>query len=261
MTPATIQWLALSAAFWVALACYRRRDTADTGRFAVGLVLGALSAHVGWALLHVDRVVAEPRAWFWPAGWSVLFVPLGLLAATPWHRGRERRERFLRASGASLPLALATARLGCLAVGCCHGLPIDRPFDVGLGDDAVARHPTALYDIAGLVLLHGVARWVPPPRVAPVVLGGFGLLRLAIEPWRAEPPLGPPIVPSGWIAALWVAAALAWWAVASWRRPSITGGEPTAAPRWSRHASARGAPRTVAPGTARIRPGRRQRVS
>lgn len=253
--------MALSAAFWVALALYRRRDTGDTARLAVGLVLGALCAHVGWALLHVDRVAAEPRAWFWPSGWSVLFVPFGLLVATPWHRGRARRERFLRSSAAGLPLALATARLGCLAVGCCHGLPTDSAFGFRVGGDVVTRHPTALYDIAGLLLLHGVARWVPPPRVAPVVLGGFGLLRIAIEPWRAEPPLGSPLVPAGWIAALWVAAALAWWAAAAWRRASVTGGEPPGVPRTSQQPSALGAPRTVAPDTAKIRFARRQRVS
>lgn len=261
MTPAAVQWLALSAAFWVALGLYRRRDTQDTGRFAVALLLAAAFAHLGWALLHVDRIAAEPRAWFWPAGWSVLFVPLGLLAATPWRRDRAGRERFLRSSAASLPLALATARLGCLAIGCCHGLPIDRPFDVGLGGAAIARHPTALYDIAGLALLHGVARWVPPQRAAPVVLGGIGSIRLAIDPWRADAPLGSPLVPAVWIAALWVAAALAWWASASWRRTSVTGGEVPGAPRQSPHASALGAPRTVAPGPARIRPTRRQRVS
>jgi prolipoprotein diacylglyceryltransferase len=261
LTPTAFQWLALSAAFWVALALYRRENAADTGRFAVALVLGAAFAHVGWALLHADRIAAEPRAWFWPAGWSVLFVPLGLLAATPWHRGRARREQFLRSSAASLPLALATARLGCLAVGCCHGLPADSAFGFRVGGDAVTRHPTALYDIAGLLLLHNVARWVPPPRAAPVVLGGLGSIRLAIEPWRAEPPLGSPLVPAGWIAALWVAAALAWWAAAAWRRASVTGGEAPGPPRASQQPSALGAPEPVAPDTAKLRFARRQRVS
>ena len=253
--------MALSAAFWVALALYRRENAAETGRFAVGLVLGALCAHLGWALLHVDRIAAEPRAWLWPAGWSVLFVPFGLLAATPWHRGRARRERFLGSSAASLPLALATARLGCVAVGCCHGLPADPPFGVRLGGDALARHPTPLYDIAGLLLLHVAARRVSPPQTAPFVLAGFGLLRLVIEPWRAESPLGPPMAPPSGIAGLWLALGLAGAMAASWRRASVSGGEAPGVSRRSLPASTRAAPRAVASGTARIGTARRQRVS
>lgn len=209
LTPEAFQWLALSAGFWVALALYRRSEAAGAGRFVCGLVLGALLAHLGWALLYVDRIVAEPRALLAPAGWSVLFVPLGLLVATPWHGGRRRRDQFLRSSVASLPLALATARIGCLGVGCCHGLPTDLPFGLRLAGDAVTRHPIALYEIAGLLLLHGFATSIPPRWVAPAVLAGFGLLRLAIEPRRAAAPLGAPLLAPGWIAALWVAVALA----------------------------------------------------
>jgi hypothetical protein len=55
------------------------------------------------------------------------------------------------------------------------------------------------------VLLHGVVSRLPERRVAPAVLGGFGLVRLLVEPLRASPPLGEPIVPAAWIAAGWIA--------------------------------------------------------
>ncbi|MCL4684689.1 prolipoprotein diacylglyceryl transferase [Myxococcota bacterium] len=209
LTPAAIQLLALSAGFWVALALYRRNEPDGQGRvrFGFGLVLGAVSAHLGWALLYADRIVATPAALLRPAGWSVLFVPFGVLVAAPWRGAPRERERFLRSAAASLPLALATTRIGCLAVGCCHGAATALPWGIRLGGDAIPRHPTALLDVAGLVLLHGLTASVHPQFRVPAALGGFGLLRLAIEPWRAAPPLAAPWLDARWIAALWVCVA------------------------------------------------------
>ncbi len=219
MTPAVMQLNALSAAFWVAFALYRRSEPGGHGqlRFLVGLAVGVVLAHLGWALLYFDRIVSEPRMLLQPAGWCVLFVPIGPLVTAPWRGGRRRREQFWRSATASLPLALATARLGCLGAGCCHGVPTDLPFGLWLADDTDERHPTALYDIAGLVLLHATATWAPPRWVPPIVLGGFGLLRLAIEPWRAAAPLGAPLLAPEWIAALWVGVALSLCLRSSWR--------------------------------------------
>jgi len=204
---AAAQLVCLSAAFWVALAVHRRREPAGAGalRFLLGLALGGALAHLGWVALYVQRALEEPRWVLAPAGFSVLFVPLGLLAVAPWGRARGERERFLAAAFASLPLALATARLGCLVAGCCGGIATDLPWGLRLAGDTVARHPTALYDILGLVALDAIARRQRPDRAAPAVLAGIGMLRLAIEPLRAAPPLGPPLLPAAWIASFWVA--------------------------------------------------------
>ena len=209
MSPA-IGLLALSAAFWVALALYRTNEPGGEGqaRFLLGLVLGGLWAHLGWALLYADRIVAAPDALWRPAGWSVLFVPLGVLAAAPRRRDAEGRERFLGSAASSLPLSLATARLGCLAFGCCHGAVTSLPWGIRVGGDAIPHHPTALLDVAGLVLLHLLTAHVSPRSRVPVALGGFGLLRLAIEPLRAPPPLGAPWIDARWIAAFWVGFAV-----------------------------------------------------
>lgn len=179
MTAQALQLSAWCAAFWTALALYRG---ARPLRFAAGLGLGAACAHAGWALLHLDAVRAHPQALLKPvAGASVLFVPLGLVAL----------ERSA-AAFAALPLSLAVARLGCLAAGCCHGQ---------------AGEPTPLAESAGWVVLHLAVRRLPGVRVAPAVLAGFGLLRLALEPWRAAPPLGPPALPASILALAWIAAA------------------------------------------------------
>ena len=198
MSLALLQPVAWSAAFWTALWLYARRAGPRPIRFACALALGAALAHAGWLLLHAPAtwpaLRARPALMLDPSlGFCVLFLPLGplLLERSP-------------AAFASLPLALAVARLGCLAAGCCQGAPTGAPWAVA------GLHPAPLYEIAGFLALHGgVVR--APALAVPVVLGGIGALRLLLDPLRAAPPLGAPVVPAAAIAAAWmfVAAALA----------------------------------------------------
>jgi hypothetical protein len=182
---ALLQPVLWSAAFWTALWLYARRAGARPARFGFALALGAAFAHAGWLLLHAPQtwpaLPARPGLLVDPLlGSCVLFLPLGplLLERSP-------------AAFASLPLALAVARLGCLAAGCCQGARV--------------------FEIAGLLALHRAVGGAGALAV-PIVLGGIGALRLLLDPFRAEPPLGAPLVPASAIAAAWifVAAALAW---------------------------------------------------
>jgi hypothetical protein len=179
-----VQLLPLFAAFWTAVLLFNRDDFARGHvRFVLGLGLGAVFAHLGWALLHLPAVQQHPWSILDPtAGFSVLFVPLGLLVLAPWPQ-----------AFATLPLALAVARLGCLVGGCCHG---------------PAGEPTPLYEIGGLLVLHAVAARLPARWITPAILAGFGFIRLATEPLRATPPLGDPLIPASAIAAAWVVAPL-----------------------------------------------------
>jgi hypothetical protein len=196
---AALQPLAWCAAFWTAVWLYTRRAApARPLRFALALALGAALAHAGWLLLHAPAVWPALRArpaWLLDpsVGACVLFVPLGLLAV-------ERSP----AAFASLPLALAVARLGCLAAGCCGGTASAAPWAFG------SRHPTALYEIAGLVALHQAASRAASRRVAALVLGGIGTLRLLVDPLRARPPLGAPLVEPELLAAAWIVFAAGW---------------------------------------------------
>jgi hypothetical protein len=185
MSQQIFQGLALAGAFWVAVLSFaRRRERRGATRFALGLGLGAVLAHAGWAALHWRNVAIHPGAILDLAtGNCVLFAPLGVLLAT-------RSPAALRA----LPLAFALARAGCLAAGCCRG---------------PAGEPTPLFEMGGLVLLHAVLQRAPDRRVLPAFCAGFGLVRLGVEPWRAPPPLGDPAIPAAWIAAAWVAAGVA----------------------------------------------------
>jgi hypothetical protein len=197
---ALLQPVLWCAAFWIALHAYSRRARPQRPlRFALALALGAALAHAGWLLLHAPAVWpalrSRPSLLLDPSlGFCVLFLPLGPLLL----------ERSASAF-ASLPLALAVARLGCLTARCCRGTPTLAPWAVA------GLHPTALYEIAGLLALQGAAWRAGPRWAAPLVLGGLGALRLLIEPMRAAPPLGAPLVAPGAIAAAWVvlAAALA----------------------------------------------------
>ena len=199
-----LTWIAWGAAFWTAVigfAAWQER-VRFAGRFLVGLTAGAALAHFGWAALHLPLVLEQPRALLLPTlGYSVLFVPLGLLLSAPWRATRDHRDTWFTAAFGALPLAFAVARLGCLAGGCCHGVLANVPWAIG----EPPRHPTALYDIAGLVGLHLVIRRLPRDSVPSAVLIGFGAIRILVEPWRAAPPLGDPLVHPAVLAAAWIA--------------------------------------------------------
>jgi hypothetical protein len=176
----------LVAAFWTALALYRGDRPL---RFVGALAAGAALTHLGWAALYWPIVRDYPRSILDPeAGQSVLFLPLGLLllARDP-------------AAWRVLPIALAVARLGCVAAGCCRGVPA--PWGV---------HPIALYEVSLLVGLHVALRRLGARWVAPSFLLAFGLARLATDSLRAMPPLGPPAVAPSLLAGLWVLGGVGW---------------------------------------------------
>jgi hypothetical protein len=202
------RWTALGGAFWMAIFVYLRRGgTAESGtRFVIGLALAGGAAHLGWAFLHLDEVMAHPRALLNPAvGHSVLFAPLGILALAPGRRAA--RQRYLAAALGSLPQAFAVARLGCLACGCCQGT------SAVFGADA-----TLLCEIAGLLALDGLTRRLSAAWVGPVTLSGFGTLRLLTEPFRAPAPLGEPLIPPTALGIGWIAVGAAM-ALAALQRP------------------------------------------
>lgn len=177
-----IQAASWIAAFWTAVLLFEAASTRSAQlRFVTGLALGAGTAHLGWALLHLGAVVEHPWGLFDPTtGFCVLFLPIGVWLLAP-----------IPSAFRTLPLALALARLGCLIGDCCGGRE---------------GEPTQIVEIAAGIALHSALRRLPDWSVVPVFMIGFGLVRLLVEPWRAEPPLGPPWIDPAWIALAWVIA-------------------------------------------------------
>jgi hypothetical protein len=186
VSAAGLQLAAWLAAFWTAVVLHERHPRrTGSARFACALAAGAVLAHLGWALLHASPAGGlRPSPPALPLGYSVLFVPLGVLLVT-------------RAPGAlaALPLALAVARTGCVAAGCC-------------GPAGVV--PTRGVEVAGLLVLHRSLRALPDRSTGPALLAGFGLVRLATQPWRAAPALAePPLAPEA-VAGAWLVAGCTW---------------------------------------------------
>jgi phosphatidylglycerol:prolipoprotein diacylglycerol transferase len=202
-----LPYAALWGAFWTALITFPgRSQSSEALRLVLALLVGAALAHLGWMVLYLPHLLDHPLWILDPTrGFSVLFLPLGPVLLAP--RGVPRRRAFLTRTFASLPLPLAVARLGCLAAGCCYGIPTSTPWGVQVAAEA-SVHPTPLYEIAGCLGLHGVLRRVPSRCVTPVFLAGFGLIRLLVEPWRSMAPIGPPVVPPALLAAAWLVAGL-----------------------------------------------------
>ena len=206
-----LRLVAWSAAFGVALHLGSRHlaTAAQRRRLLAGLVLGAVAARGGFFALHAEVLAAHPHLHLDPAaGYSVLFVPLGLLLVAPWRRGGAALHAYLQGALSCLPLALAVARLGCFAAGCCPGLPTDRAWGLRWAPAASSLHPVALYEVAGLCGLAASLERVPQRLRPGLALAGVGALRGIVEAWRAPSPLGVPLVSAHWIAGAWVVLGL-----------------------------------------------------
>lgn len=195
----------LVLAFWAAVFDFQRRGGGagnDALRLAIGLALGALLAHLGWALLHPALIAADPDLLLEVRGFSSLFLPLGVPAlAVP---GQGDRTRFLAPAVGCLALGLAVARLGCILAGCCLGAPTHAFWAVS------GRHPTRWLEWAGLLAICLTSYGLPRSLVAPITLAGYGALRLALAPLREADPAGPALFASSWLAAGWLLLGGGW---------------------------------------------------
>ena len=84
MSAQALHMLALSGACWTGVLSFARQEGRRGGMsFALGLGLGAVLAHAGWAALHWRAVAIHPSAIIdLSTGYCVLFAPLGVLLFT-----------------------------------------------------------------------------------------------------------------------------------------------------------------------------------
>lgn len=203
---------ALWAAFWIAWLRFTGSplNRSDAARFGISLVAGVIFAHLGWWALGPARGPEPLAALFNPwQGYSLLFVPIGpLLIGVGLRDPTRARELRARACLALTP-ALAVARLGCLFAGCCHGIPTSMPWGVPSSASALRVHPTPLYEIAAFTVLCLLLSRLPLRWVTPAFLVGFGLVRCAVLPWRAESGFAGGCAPASLVAGAWIVLGLA----------------------------------------------------
>jgi len=200
--------LAWSAGLWVTFLGFEAWGGAadDLPRLAVGLVVGAGLAHLGAIAVAPVPGASRLSQLASPTGFSMLFVPLGVLLAAAWPRapGQPReplQPAFLTPALGGLCLGLAAARLGCILAGCCGGR-----FCTALGHAA----PTRWLEALGLVALACVSQRFARRAAGPWLLVGFGALRLATQPFRLPSAGETSFVPVYAVASAWVCAGLLW---------------------------------------------------
>lgn len=82
-------------------------------------------------------------------------------------------------------------RMGCFCYGCCYGSPSDLPWAVTFPGHAVARHPTQLYEVAGMAVIFCLTTWLygrrkRPGMVMATYLASYAALRFVLEFFRDD---------------------------------------------------------------------------
>ena len=96
-----------------------------------------------------------------------------------------------------LPFSFAIGRVGCLATGCCRGIPWRGPWAITYSD-GIPRHPTQAYELlfqvaVGLIFLALLRRGLLFGRLFSVYLIAYGAFRFAIEFLRETPKTWGPL--------------------------------------------------------------------
>ncbi len=215
------------------------RARADVGATAAVLACAVAGGFVGawlsFGAVELARVGSiEPML---HGGGLVFFgaVPGGVGAALI--AGRLLRVDVIAALDRSVPgLAAghALGRIGCFLGGCCYGAPFDGPWAVvyahplaPAAHPSVPRHPTPLYESAGLLALALAFALTPPRRPgsgarALTYLALYSLLRAATEQVRGDSIRGVWLgVSTAQIVAAAVLALAAPLLVRVWRRAPL----------------------------------------
>lgn len=165
----------------------------------IGVVVGGRLGEVlffqpGYYFEHPLEIFAV-----WKGGMSFHGGFLGVLVAM-WLYGRRVRKGFWQVTDFIAPLVptgLAAGRLGNFINGELWGRPADLDLPWAMvypWVDALPRHPSQLYQIAGEGLLLFVILWIysaqprPLKAVSAVFLIGYGVLRFAAEFFRTPDP-------------------------------------------------------------------------
>jgi phosphatidylglycerol:prolipoprotein diacylglycerol transferase len=131
------------------------------------LLAGILGARIFFVAQNLKYYLVHPLDVFkiWEGGLAFYGSFIGALLVAVLYLRRHRIPFFPAADIFAPPVALGQAigRLGCLAAGCCHGLPSDLPWAVTfprdpfcLAPQGIPLHPTQLYNSLAHLLILGI---------------------------------------------------------------------------------------------------------
>ncbi|MDB4971026.1 MAG: Prolipoprotein diacylglyceryl transferase [Myxococcales bacterium] len=159
----------------------------------LGVAGGLVGGVVSYWIVHARDLFRDPSLLKTPG--LVFYGGLIGGAVAAWSYCRAWKIPIARAADAGAPgLALghAVGRIGCLMAGCCYGRPVVASFPLAVTLAGAPRHPTQLYEAAGLCVLAATTALLPA-RVTRragaaflVYLGGYAILRLVVEHWRGD---------------------------------------------------------------------------
>jgi prolipoprotein diacylglyceryltransferase len=238
-----LEWLAYAIGGALYLRARRRLVQPPESWRRLAIVAGAVAgAALGSKVLYIldywNSLQGAP--WVeWLSGKTIVGALLGGLLGV---EGMKLAIGWERSTGDAfvvpLLVGMIIGRLGCQLSDVhdlTYGIPTALPWGWDYGD-GVSRHPTALYEIAGLLVLAAVIAVARPLRAIPgdrfrALMLGYLSLRLALDflkPPHGLPAAGVPVpgAPFGLSAIQWACVAgLAWYA-----RDGV---------RWMRHSAVR----------------------
>lgn len=218
--------LAFLAAMVVATAEARRkglRAEAMPDFFLAIIILAVVFSRVVYIAFNLTVFTEAPWRVFnlREGGLAIHGGILGGVLAGWWFARRERIPFLVLADTAAPPLALGTAigRIGCFLNGCCYGVLTTGWWGTLTRYAPGLRHPTQLYE-SGLSLLllgllwHARTRTGRPGRLFFLYLGGYGLVRFAVETVREVEGYFGPVTYAQAFSLVLLAVAAGFWLLA-----------------------------------------------
>lgn len=194
----------------------------------VSLLAGILGARIGYVVLgwnYYRLHLAEIHRL--DLGGMVFYTGYGLGMAGIAAAVRVFRLPFWKTVDLITPpgvFAEAVGRIGCFLSGCCAGSPTILVWGIDFGD-GVQRHPTQLYESAGLFLLFFLLKRIerrnpPPGKILFIWFIYYGVLRFLLEFIREDARPGS----LGFSIAQWISLGFVVWGVSALLcRPRLAG--------------------------------------
>ena len=120
-------------------------------------IVSILTARILYVALNWSQYASDPISVIYLRDGGLSFIG-GVVGGilTGWLFTRARKVSFADGSDVGaivVTLGYGIVRLGCLANGCCYGIPSDLPLALACGPGSVLRHPTQVYSsILGFIM-------------------------------------------------------------------------------------------------------------